>query len=347
MAVNNPILQAMMLEQLGIDPRQQTNNTGALSNPGMGSGALSLSDALSLTGNRRGSPAFSRIPTRNEMLIRAGGAMVGAAPQGLGSALAAGAKTYGSILDDTRDRQSTGNMLGLQTLGLKKRQKGETYIDGTGTMYREIFDPLGQSTFQNMATGETVAQLPPGSERVTDAQIDYKNKEDIELYNEFRDNIARVPEKLAMLQRYLNVGFDAAGVSVYKQLSRQLSRSFNIPLEDVDALTEIDNIRSRVVLELARELLKGQGQITEGERAIAASAAQDPYAQTPETFKKLINIAYNKEQRKLDLYRYHQNQLKNNPNKKFRDSQTEFSLNLAESMAKTLEEPLTIDLDNQ
>ena len=101
------------------------------------------------------------------------------------------------------------------------------------------------------------------------------------------------------------------------------------------------------MLELARELLAGQGQITEGERAIAASASQDPYAQTPATFKKLINIAYEKEQRKLDLYRYHQNELKNNPNKKFRDSQTEFSLNLAEKMAKTLEEPLTIDLDNQ
>ena len=116
MSVNNPILQAMMLEQLGIDPRQ-INNTGALSNPGMGLGALSM------TGNRRGSPAFSRTPTRNEMLIRAGGAMVGASPQGLSSALAAGAKTYGSILDDTRDRQATGNMLGLQTLGLKKRQR--------------------------------------------------------------------------------------------------------------------------------------------------------------------------------------------------------------------------------
>ena len=339
MSVDNPMIVAMMLEQLGIDP-SQINNTGALSNPGMGLGALSM------TGNRRGSPAFSRTPTRNEMLIRAGGAMVGASPQGLPAALAAGAKTYGSILDDTRDRQSTGNMLGLQTLGLKKRQKGETYIDGTGTMYREIFDPLGQSTFQNMTTGDTVAQLPPGSERVTDAQIDYINKEDIDLYNEFRTNIAKVPEKLSMLQRYLKVGYDAAGVDVLKQLSRQLTRTFNIPLEDVDALTEVDNIRGRMVLELARELLAGQGQITEGERAIAASASQDPYAQTPETFKKLINIAYEKEQRKLDLYRYHQNQLKNNPNKKFRDSQTEFALNLAESMAKTLEEPLTIDLDD-
>ena len=338
--VNNPIVQAMMMQQLGIDPRQQANNTGALSNPGMGLGALSM------TGNRRGSPAFNSVPTRNEMLIRAGGAMVGASPQGLSSALAAGAKTYGSILEDTRDRQSTGNMLGLQTLGLQKRQKGENYIDGTGTMYREIFDPLGQSTFQNMTTGDMVKQLPPGSERVSDAQIDYKNKEDIELYNEFRDNIARVPEKLSTLQRYLNVGFDAAGVSVYKQLSRQLSRSFNIPLEDVDALTEIDNIRSRMVLELARELLAGQGQITEGERAIAASAAEDPYAQTPETFEKLIKMAYNKEQRKLDLYKYHQNELNNNPNKKFRDSQTEFSLNIAEKMAKTLEPTPTIDLDN-
>ncbi|QDP60084.1 MAG: hypothetical protein Unbinned1473contig1001_8 [Prokaryotic dsDNA virus sp.] len=334
MAVNNPILQAMMLEQLGID-------TGALNNPGMGLGALSM------TGNRRGSPAFSRTPTRNEMLIRAGGAMVGASPKGLPAALEAGAKTYGSILDDTRDRQATGNMLGLQTLGLKKRQKGENYIDGTGAMYREIFDPLGQSTFQNMTTGETVAQLPPGSTRVSDAEIDYAKKEDIKEFNKFSDDIAKVPEKLAMLQRYLDVGYDAAGVSVYKQLSRQLSRSFNIPLEDVDALTEIDNIRSRMVLELARELLAGQGQITEGERAIAASAAQDPYAQTPETFKKLVNIAYEREQRKLKLFQFHRNQLQDNPNKMFRESRTDFNLNLAESMAKTLEEPLTIDLDNK
>ena len=338
--VNNPILQAMMLEQLGIDPRQQVNNSGALSNPGMGLGALSM------TGNRRGSPAFSRTPTRNEMLIRAGGAMVGASPQGLSSSLAAGAKTYGSILDDTRDRQSTGNMLGLQTLGLQKRQKGETYIDGTGTMYREIFDPLGQSTFQNMTTGDTIAQLPPGSTRVSDAEIDFENRADIEAYNEFSDNIAKVPEKLSMLQRYLKVGYDAAGVDVLKQLSRQLTRTFNIPLEDVDALTEVDNIRGRMVLELARELLAGQGQITEGERAIAASASQDPYAQTPETFKKLINIAYQKEQRKLDLFRYHRDQLKDNPNQKFRDSRTDFNLNLAEKMAKTLEPTPTIDLDN-
>ena len=72
MSANNPIVQAMMLQQLGIDPTQQNNNTGALSNPGMGLGVLSM------TGNRRGSPAFNSVPTRNEMLIRAGGAMVGA-----------------------------------------------------------------------------------------------------------------------------------------------------------------------------------------------------------------------------------------------------------------------------
>lgn len=338
MAVDNPMIVAMMMEQLGIDPRQ-LNNTGALSNPGMGLGALSM------TGNRRGSPAFSRTPTRNEMLIRAGGAMVGASPKGLPAALEAGAKTYGSILDDTRDRQATGNMLGLQTLGLKKRQKGENYIDGTGTMYREIFDPLGQSTFQNMTTGETVAQLPPGATRVSDAEIDFENRADIEAYNEFSDNIAKVPEKLAMLQRYLKVGYDSAGIGVFKDLSRTLTTSFGLGLEDIDALTEIKTIRGRMVLELARELLAGQGQITEGERAIARDASIDAFNQTPATFKKLLEIAYRAEQRKLDLFRYHRDQLTNNPNKKFRESRTEFNLNLANKMAKTLEEPLTIDLD--
>ena len=56
MSANNPNMLAMVMQQLGIDPTQQ-NNTGALSNPGMGMGVLSM------TGNRRGSPAFNSVPT--------------------------------------------------------------------------------------------------------------------------------------------------------------------------------------------------------------------------------------------------------------------------------------------
>ena len=153
--------------------------------------------------------------------------------------------------------------------------------------------------------------------------------------------------KVSNASKIPKVGYDAAGVGVFKQLSRQLTRIFNIPLEDIDALTEIKTIRGRMVLELARELLAGQGQITEGERAIARDASIDAFNQTPATFKKLLEIAYRAEQRKLDLFRYHRDQLANNPNKMFRESRTEFNLNLAENMAKELQQPLTIDLDNQ
>ena len=49
------------------------------------------------------------------------------------------------------------------------------------------------------------------------------------------------------------------------------------------------HIRSRLVLELASgQHPSFQGQITEGERAIADGANADPERTTPETFQKLV-----------------------------------------------------------
>ena len=83
------------------------------------------------------------------------------------------------------------------------------------------------------------------------------SKSDIEAYDKFRDEVTAVPGKLAILQRYLDAGFDQASPTYLKKAARGIARATGIEFGvDLDKLTEIDQIRSRLVLELARELLK-------------------------------------------------------------------------------------------
>lgn len=349
----NHLLQQLMLQQqmMGNQGQPSNMNTTGVLNPNL----LTMPGILSnpFGPGRRGQTGLAvRKPPISEMLMRMGAAGLQAAPKGGPAQLGAMFGAYGQTMDAERDRaidelraRQTAQSLGLSAANLKKQQKGEVYVDTRNNQYREVFDPMsGRSTFQNVETGEVVNQLPPGTMRATDAALSFMSKNDYEAESAFRDEVTAVPGKLAILQRYIDAGFDQAGPELYKQAGRALTRATGIEFGfDLDKLTEVDQIRSRLVLELARELLKGQGQITEGERAIAAGANADPERTTPETFQKLVDIMYAREKRKIEFFRYYQKRKKEEPNLMFRDAQTEFALQLADQMPEQIRKPFSLD----
>jgi len=296
MAVNNPILQAMMLDQLGIDPRQQTNNTGALSNPGMGMGALSM------TGNRRGSPAFSRTPTRNEMLIRAGGAMVGASPKGLPAALEAGAKTYGDIMDGTRDREAL--LQGRNTTA--KKQSGNLYYDNNRNAYREVFDPnLGRYRYHVITgsnAGSILDTLPPNAMRAEDSPFKTISREEGDYFVKAQNRAIAAPERISGYKRLLEQGRDAAGVDFFSKLGRgtALFTGKQIGRFDPDNITAYKrDLADQMVA--AAERMKGQGQITENERTLLRDTLGNPETMTKKSFEAAMAILIKGEQRAINL----------------------------------------------
>ena len=296
MAVDNPMIVAMMMEQLGIDPRQQANNTGALSNPGMGLGALSM------TGNRRGSPAFSRTPTRNEMLIRAGGAMVGASPQGLSSALSAGAKTYGDIMDETRDREAL--LQGRNTTA--KKQSGNLYYDNNRNAYREVFDPnLGRYRYHVITgsnAGTVLDTLPPNAMRAEDSPYKTISREEGEYFAEAQRRAINAPERISGFKRLLEQGRDASGADFFSKLGRGTAvfTGKQIGRFDPNNLTAYKReLADQMVA--AAERMKGQGQITENERELLRSTLGNPETMTKQSFERAMAILIKGEQRAVNL----------------------------------------------
>ena len=77
--------------------------------------------------------------------------------------------------------------------------------------------------------------------------------------------------------------------------------------------------------------------------AIAAGANADPERTTPETFQKLVEIMYTREQRKIEFFRYYQKRKKEEPNLQFRDAQTEFALELTDKMPDKPRSPISLD----
>ena len=296
MSANNPIVQAMVMQQLGIDPTQQNNNTGALSNPGMGMGVLSM------TGNRRGSPAFNSVPTRNEMLIRAGGAMVGASPQGLSSALAAGAKTYGDIMDSVRDREAI--LQGRNTTA--KKQAGNLYYDNNRNAYREVFDPnLGKYRYHVITgsnAGTILETLPPNAMRAEDSPFKTISREEGAYFVQAQNRAIAAPERIAGYKRLLEQGRDAAGVDFFSKLGRgtALFTGKQIGRFDPDNITAYKrDLHDQMVA--AAERMKGQGQITENERRLLRDTLGNPETMTKKSFVEAMDILIKGEQRAINL----------------------------------------------
>jgi len=296
MEVNNPIVQAMMMQQLGIDPRQQANNTGALSNPGIGLGALSM------TGNRRGSPAFSQTPSRGEILMRTGGAMVGASPQGLSSALSAGAKTYGDIMDETRDREAL--LQGRNTTA--KKQSGNLYYDNNRNAYREVFDPnLGRYRYHVITgsnAGTVLDTLPTNAMRAEDSPFKTISREEGDYFVKAQNRAINAPERIAGYKRLLEQGRDAAGVDFFSKLGRgtALFTGKQIGRFDPDNITAYKRDLSDQMV-AAAERMKGQGQITENERRLLRDTLGNPETMTKKSFEAAMAILIKGEQRAINL----------------------------------------------
>jgi len=349
----NHLLQQLMMQQqmMGNQSQPSNMNTTGILNPNL----LTMPGALSnpFGPGRRGQTGLAvRKPPLSEMLMRMGAAGLQAAPKGGPAQLGAMFGAYGQTMDAERDHAidelragQTAQSLGLSAANLQKQQKGEVYVDTSNRQYREIFDPLsGRSRFQDISSGEVLDQLPPDARRATDAALGFRAKEDLKLYSEFQAEVTKVPEKLSILQRYKDDAFDQAGPELYKKAGRALTRATGIEFGfNLDALTSADQIRARLVLELAGELLKGQGQITEGERAIAQDASNNYTTATPATFAKLIDIAYAKEQRKLDLFRYYKERKKTEQNLLFGDARVDYFVGLAEAMPKEIRNPISLD----
>lgn len=87
-----------------------------------------------------------------------------------------------------------------------------------------------------------------------------------------------------------------AGPTLWNAGIRALARNFGIEVAgtDQDALTQADQLKAQEELNKAVTEMKGQGQITEAERALLSRAIADPTKMTPDTLRQAIGIIQNR-----------------------------------------------------
>jgi hypothetical protein len=180
---------------------------------------------------------------------------------------------------------------------------GELFYSGTSnTPYREIFQTDGTSSYLNMTTGKLEKSLPDKSIRAVDSALKSQTKNLSEMENSMYDDASTAGSNLAGYQtlRTALKGVQTGG-DIKSTIGRALASAtgLNIAGNDAAAIDLANTEFSKLELKAA-EAMKGQGQITESERAILKNSVGNIRTQ-PQALEAILGVLEATENRKISM----------------------------------------------
>lgn len=281
-----------------------------LSNPFMLNQAGVLDLAQQQAMNRRDvAPMAVPKPSLGEALIAMGGAGVEAALD-TGDAFGGMARGLAAYQQQQKENQLDAARIEATraaTLGSQRQQAGSLYYDNERNAYRETFDPrTGGTSFYVVSgpqAGQSLETLPQGAMRAEDSAAKYLTKEDASLFNAAQGAALNAPTNINELKRLRRLGESQAGPTVFDQAGRYLATRFGLEIGpfDADNITAYKQELQKKIMDAAAGL-RGQGQITEGERKLIADTVANPEAMTEQSFVRAIDIMIRAEERNKALF---------------------------------------------
>jgi hypothetical protein len=184
---------------------------------------------------------------------------------------------------------------------------GYTYQQGDGTIWETTFNGNnGQREYTNTRSGEVKSTLPKDAIRIDQSPVGAAARASGKVYGADEASAAQgaaeaygVKSQLAALKQ---TAVGQTGSTLMMTAGRALSQFMGFEIGDIDQ-TNIDVARQMIAdraLEAAQRM-KGQGQITENERAMLAMTIPK-LENDPEAFNTIIDILSKAEDRKIALY---------------------------------------------
>jgi hypothetical protein len=184
---------------------------------------------------------------------------------------------------------------------------GYTYQQGDGTIWETTFNGNnGQREYTNTRSGEVTSTLPKDAIRIDQSPVGAAARASGKIYGADEASAAQgaaeaygVKSQLAALKQ---TAVGQTGSTLMMTAGRALSQFMGFEIGDIDQ-TNIDVSRQMIAdraLEAAQRM-KGQGQITENERAMLAMTIPK-LENDPEAFNVIIDILSKAEDRKIALY---------------------------------------------
>jgi hypothetical protein len=190
-----------------------------------------------------------------------------------------------------------------KSFSIGKHQKGETYIGRDGRIFESTFDPnTGAYKSVDMHTGEEVDGIPEGAIPREQTGLQWQNKKDYDARAESIGKAERASDNIARLERVREQGTALAGPDWWTSTARTLASVTGFEIGDInpDDLSSVRREVAEMALQAA-EKLRGQGQITEGERQLVKDTVANPEAMTPQALGDAINILIRSERRNQQM----------------------------------------------
>lgn len=216
------------------------------------------------------------------------------------------ARQLGMIKQIASGRASTPGGVSVDRSNLYRDDNDQTWFDATG--------PNNEAGLYNQDTGQFTTGGVPGLRRdIYDYGMNRSKRlagKDADIEAEFVEKIPGIAKVASQFNELYNLASDdttaidsSFSTRVARQLT-QLSPEIGAKLTglDPDNITEFNNRIQNVALDYASSAFKGQGQVTENERAMIKEAVGQPGTLTKASAMLIFKIMRDAEIRKLKMY---------------------------------------------